>query len=253
MKPRAVERGRLDFHSMRKPLSNHLLKAAALLLMLGLVFALFAIGAYFSVFGPQSGYNLAKRDSAWSNFGSYVGGVLGPLFSFLAFGGVLLTVWLQAKQLDILHTQANHEEIQRVISNISSNIDTLLAQAPNQHIDHHRLRDAPITIFTVISAAGTAALSSPTDYVVQASHETLIAVSKAAIATEATAIGLELEQLAWCLQQYQEQNGSATVVEFYKRRYNPIVCWLDAIGRLDTHHRVQAYFEPKAFRKFLEP
>lgn len=238
---------------MREPLSNRLLKGAALLLLLGLVFALIAIGAYFSVFGPQSGYSLAKSDGAWANFGSYVGGVLGPLFSFLAFGGVLLTVWIQAKQLDTLRAQANYEEIQRVVSSISSNIDTLLAQAPNQHIDHYRLRDAPITIFTVISAAGTAALSSPTDYIVQASHEKLIAVSKAAIATEATAIGLEFEQLAWCLQQYQEQNGSATVVEFYKRRYNPVVCWLDAIGNLDAHHRVQAYFEPKVFRKFLEP
>lgn len=238
---------------MRGPLSNHFLRAAALLLVLGLVFALIAVGAYSSTFGPQSGYSLAKSDGAWSIFGSYVGDVLGPLFSFLAFVGVLLTVWLQAKQLDTMRSQANHEEVQRVVSNISSNIDTLLAQAPNQHIDHHRLRDAPITIFTVISAAGSAALSSSTDYIVRASHEKLIAISREAIETEATAIGLELEQLAWCLQRYQEQSGSLTVVEFYKRRYNPVACRLDAIGKLDAHQKAQDYFEPKAFRKYLEP
>lgn len=238
---------------MRKPISNHLLKTASLLLALGLIVAFLAVGAYFTIFAPHSGYSLARNDGAWANFGSYVGGVLGPLFSFLAFAGVLMTVWLQAKQLDILHAQANYEEIQRLISNISSNVDTLLAQAPNQRIDHHRLRDAPISIFTVISAAGTAALSSPSDYTRKASQERLIEISKEAIATEATAIGLELEQLSWCLQQYQEQNGNPTVIEFYKRRYNAIVCWLDAIGKLDSHHKIQSYFEPKAFRKFLEP
>lgn len=229
------------------------MKVGTLLLFLGLVLALVAIGAYFGVFGPLSNYSLAKTDTAWSNFGSYMGGVLGPLFAFLAFNGVLLTVWLQAQQLETIRTQAEHEEIQRVVSNISSNIDTLLAQSPNQHVDHPRLRDAPITIFTIISAAGTAALSSTTDYIVQASRETLLTMSKSAIATEVTAIGLELEQLVWCLQQYQEKNGSPTVIEFYKRRYNATVCWLDALGNLDSYHRVQGYFQPKAFRQFLVP
>ena len=238
---------------MREPLSKSFFRSATLLFVCGLALALAALGAYFSVFGPQSGYTLARADGAWSNFGSYVGGVLGSLFAFLAFVGVLLTVWVQARQLDTIRAQANLEEIQRVVSNISSNIDTLLAQAPDRHIDNQRLREAPITIFTVISAAGSAALASPPDYIVQASNEKLIAVAKEAVATEATAIGLELEQLAWCLQQYQAQSGSATVVEFYKRRYGPIVCWLDAFGQLDTHHRVQAYFKPKEFRKFLLP
>lgn len=238
---------------MHKPLSRALQTIALVLLVLGAALALVAIGAYFSVFGPKSGYALSSSDSVWSNFGSYVGGVLGPIFSFLAFGGVLLTVWLQAKQLEASHAQANFEEIQRVLSNVSARIDGVFAQPPNQHIDHHRLRNAPITIFTVVAAAGSAALSKPADFIVQESNEQLIAAANVAISTEATAIGLELEQLAWCLQEYERQGGSATVIEFYKRRYNAIICWLDAIGKLDSHNRVQAYFSPKDFRKFLEP
>ena len=238
---------------MRQPLSRALQTTAATLLALGVLLALVAVGAYFSVFGPKSGYALSPSDIAWSNFGSYVGGVLGPIFSFLAFTGVLLTVWLQARQLDASQTQANFEEIQRVLSNVSARIDGLLAQPPNLHIEHHRFRNAPITVFTVVAAAGSAALSTPPDYMIQASNEQLIAAAKSAITTEATAIGLELEQLAWCLQEYELHGGSSSVIEFYKRRYNAVVCWLDAIGTVEAHHRVQAYFAPKDFRKYLEP
>lgn len=243
----------IRFSTVRDPLSKNSLKLAALLLAAGLLFAMAAVGAYFVVFGPKSGYSLSQNDAAWSNFGSYVGGVIGPAFSFLAFVGVLITVWLQAKQLDTSRVQANLEEIQRALANISVRIDTLLAQTPTHQINHHRLRGAPVSIFTVISGAGTAALSSSSDYIVQASNEELIAIAREAVAAETAAIGLELEQLAWCLQEYQANDGSLTVVEFYKRRYGAIICWLDAIGKLNSHHRVQNYFKPKELRQFLAP
>lgn len=238
---------------MYKPLTDKFLKAAALLLGLGFTLAVVVIGAYFSIFGPRSGYALAESDAAWSNFGSYVGGVLGPIFSFLAFVGVLLTIYLQAMQLDSVRSQANHEEIQRVASTISSRIDSILAQAPNKNIDDHRLREAPITILTIISGAGSVALASSSDYIVQASSDKLIANSRAAIESEVGAIAFELDQLVWCLEQYEKQSGSTTVVEFYKRRYNAVVCWLDAIGELDSDDKVQGYFQPKTFRQYLEP
>lgn len=237
---------------MREPFSKNSLKMTAILLGVGLLVAAITIGTYVSIFGPLSGYSFARSDGAWSNFGNYLGGVLGSLFSFLAFVGVLLTVWLQAKQLDTSRTQANLDEIQRVLSNLSTNIDALLAQPPSKHINHYWLRDAPITVFTIVAAAGSAALSSPSDYIVKASHEQLIAAAKDAVSTEATAIGLELEQLTWCLQEYQRQNGAFTVVEFYKRRYNAITCWLDAIGMLGAHHRVHEYFKPKEVRELLQ-
>jgi len=238
---------------MREPLSRNSLTLAVLLLVFGVGAAAIAISAYVSVFGPISNYSLSRSDSAWSNFGSYLGGVLGPVFSFLAFVGVLFTVWLQAKQLDTSKNQANIEEMQRVISSISTNIDAVLAQSPNKHISNHRLRDAPITVYSLIAAAGTAALSLPTDYIVEASNSELVAIAKEAISTETATIGLELYQLVWCLREYQRQDGSITVVDFYKQRYNALVCWLDAMGNLNAHPRVQEYFKPKEFRQFLSP
>lgn len=238
---------------MNLTLSDKLLRIAKNLLILGIVLSLITISLYIYVFGYQSNFTLSTTDNNWANFGSYIGGVLGPIFSFLAFSGVILTVWLQAKQLDVSRNQANFEEIQRVLSNISLRIDNLLAQAPNQHIEHIKLRDAPINILTCVSAAGTVALSNPIDHLSQASNEQLITIVKKSIEIEAMTIGLELEQLAWCLNEYHSQSGHITVIEFYKRRYRAIVCWLDAIGLLSAHPYVQDYFNPKSFQEFLKP
>jgi hypothetical protein len=44
------------------------------------------------------GWSFSLNSSEWSNFGEYVGGVVGPLFSLLAFVGVLLTIANQNKE-----------------------------------------------------------------------------------------------------------------------------------------------------------
>lgn len=38
------------------------------------------------------GWGLSEDSNDWSNFGKYIGGVVGPLFSLLAFVGVLLSI-----------------------------------------------------------------------------------------------------------------------------------------------------------------
>jgi len=238
---------------MDKPFSPSARRIAIILLLAASVITFLAIGAYFLTFAPRNGFQLSKNDTAWANFGNYAAGVLGPLFTFLAFVGVLLTIWLQAMQLDSARQQANLEEFQRVLANVSGRIDGILAQPPSQQIDHYRMRNAPITVFTIISAAGTAALSKPTDYIVEATNGTLIVASKQAIATEMTAIGLELDQLAWCLQEYIKQTGNPAVVAFYKRRFGAVTCWIDAIQSLDSHPFIQAVFAPRDFRRVMQP
>jgi hypothetical protein len=44
------------------------------------------------------GSSIATNSSEWSNFGEYIGGVLGPLFGLLAFVGVLLSIANQNKE-----------------------------------------------------------------------------------------------------------------------------------------------------------
>lgn len=62
------------------------------LFVLGAIPALLVLLICVWHFAPLSGYALSNEHSAWADFGSYVGGLLGVWFAFLAFGGVLLAV-----------------------------------------------------------------------------------------------------------------------------------------------------------------
>jgi hypothetical protein len=67
-----------------------------LLVCIVFVCAFFASYYYWTVFGSQ----LSPNSSDWSAFGSYFGGVFGPLISFCTLLAVLKTVYLQRELLD---------------------------------------------------------------------------------------------------------------------------------------------------------
>jgi len=56
-----------------------------------------AVGAYRYTFGGA----LAAHSVEWSNFGGYVGGLFGPLVSFVTLLAVLKTVYMQRELLDV--------------------------------------------------------------------------------------------------------------------------------------------------------
>ena len=228
-----------------------MIRLASMMLLVGVLVAVLAIGAYFLVFAPASRYSLSRTDGAWSNFGSYVGGVLGPTFALLAFLAVLLTVWLQAKQLESSRRQAHLEELQRVVATIAKTIDDMLVQSAGSNALVPTMAER--TVFNVLSAAGTAALVAALDYIVGAKNSTIVQAAKDSLLVQSQSLLIEMHQLVWCLEQYELEGGSPTVVEFYKRRYNPIVCWLDAIDLVNHSERIQSYFKPREFRKFLVP
>jgi hypothetical protein len=62
-----------------------------------LIAFVFAIYFYRLKFGGE----LSGNSSDWSNFGSYIGGVFGPLVSFVTLIAVLKTVYLQRELLDV--------------------------------------------------------------------------------------------------------------------------------------------------------
>ncbi len=59
---------------------------------------------YFSEFGLLSKYSW-HNDQSWANFGSFIGGTIGPILSLFAFLGVLLTLFVQNKQFDLAKEQ----------------------------------------------------------------------------------------------------------------------------------------------------
>ncbi len=56
-----------------------------------------AVGAYRYTFGGA----LAVSSIEWSNFGGYIGGLFGPLVSFVTLLAVLKTVYMQRELLDV--------------------------------------------------------------------------------------------------------------------------------------------------------
>lgn len=237
------------------PLSLLKTKTIVMLFVAAAVLATVLVtGLYFISFAPGSRFDLSGANQDWGIFGDYIGGTLGTVFSLLAFFGVLCTVWLQASQLDLAGKQAQLDEIQRVLATVSTRLDQLLSDQVNHQFKSYKLRSEPADFFRVLSAGGTATLSTPpSDWMVQAQLNDIIAECKAALAPQAPVVGIELDQLAWLLGRYQEQGGAATVVDFYRRRYNAVACWLDVLGFAGAHPHTQKIFMPQSLRDVLTP
>lgn len=83
--------------------------------LIGLVVVFLSVvplGLYFWVFGPLSGYRLSETDQSWANFGSFLGGTVGPLLSAFALCALAITIRQQNKQLDQQSEQLEQQNIQ---------------------------------------------------------------------------------------------------------------------------------------------
>lgn len=221
---------------MKQRLAPSMGRAGIRLLCIGAAAATLAFGIYFYKFAPGHWFELSPSRDDWSAFGTFVGGVLGPYFSFLAFIGVILTVVLQARQLDIVRDQTEFEELQRVMSTSAARIDDMLAVRPAYVAAKEYMQDSsPMTIFTHVSAFGTRELDpSAGPHFPQAFWNDRRGAIMSDIKPNLTAVGLELHQLAWCLRRYRQEGGSEAVVEFYSFRLGALACWLDALGELSS-------------------
>lgn len=81
------------------------------LLLCGLVFLVVVVLSvfvlYFSVFND----GLSKRPDSWSAFGSYLGGVLGPIVSLVTLLAILRTIGLQLEQTEHFVNEGNQQRI----------------------------------------------------------------------------------------------------------------------------------------------
>lgn len=86
-----------DVQSTTTDRSLDLLKYSVLFVVIAVVIAIL-------IYRFKIGGELASKSDEWSNFGTYIGGVLGPLISFVTLLAVLKTVYMQR---DLLETQKN--------------------------------------------------------------------------------------------------------------------------------------------------
>jgi hypothetical protein len=217
------------------------------------------IYVYKFVYVPSQWFTLSNEKSDWGTYGDFVGGLLNPYFSFLAFIAVVLTVVLQARQLDEMKKQAGLEEMQRVMSTVATRIDSLLAAPLALEPENFKPLDAPQSMFTFISLLGTwkigeAASAKPLagqiDWPKWMFNDVASKLS-AVLDTETVAVRLEFEALAWMLSKYGAQDGNATVIDYHQYRYRAVLVWLNELGLLNSHHQIQAVFKPKESRKYM--
>ncbi len=234
-------------------------KVLTRLMWLGAGATLAVIAAYVYKFVWQTGeWQLSPNKTDWGTFGDFVGGMLNPYFSFLAFVGVVFTVMLQSKQLDTMKAQTALEEMQRVQSSIAERIDGLLAGTMKLNPEKFRaLAENPQSMFDLIAALGTLQLREPkqneVDWMAWAWNHEAAAGLKAVLQTQTVALRLEFETLGWMLSKYEASGGTDVVMEYYRYRYCAILVWLDSLGLLESHGRVQQFFNPKELKKYMTP
>lgn len=61
--------------------------------------AVLAIPLTVIVYRSQFGHFLSTDHSRWAQFGDYLGGFLGPIFAFLGFLALLITIYIQTREL----------------------------------------------------------------------------------------------------------------------------------------------------------
>lgn len=203
-------------------------------------------GSYTFFFVHINNRSLSGSPEQWGQFGDFFGGTLNPIYALLAFVGVLITIHLQSKQLELAEKRALIEEVQRLIFNVSMEIDSLLKKSlkvtPTEFAD----RPHPFTVSTLISAIGTAVLNKHTN------SEEIKQKSLHCIDLEIGDLVIELQQLVLTIEKYKLIGGSEIIVDFYKERYKAYVCWLHVLGHANSSQRVMEFFKPQELVAYLK-
>jgi hypothetical protein len=171
----------------------------------------------------------------------------------------VLTVVLQARQIEEIKAQAGLEEMQRVMSTVTTRIDSLLtAHVPPGPEQSKTLAVRPHTLWDLIAALGTLKLREGIPQTGGTDWEQWIwtdvhSVATAELDRQSSPLRLEIEALAWMLLKYQAANGNETVMEYHRYRYLALVVWLDALGLLEVHGQIQKFFRPKDHRVHMVP
>ncbi|POA26370.1 MULTISPECIES: hypothetical protein [unclassified Pseudomonas] len=106
-----------------------------------------AVGAYRYTFGGT----LAVTSVEWSNFGGYIGGLVGPLVSFVTLLAVLKTVYMQRELLDVQKHEFNQLlEFQRLES-LKQDEQLLLAKSEANRAKVHAYQTSLLNVLESFS------------------------------------------------------------------------------------------------------
>ena len=245
---------------MKYTLAQKMNRSLRWLLAIGAVSAVVVQGMYLYRFGSWP-INLSTDPATWGQYGDYIGGLLNPIFSSLAFSGLVITIVLQARQIDEGKHNTELQEMQRVQSTVAARIDQLLSSPvvvdSGKYQELARFVDNPQTVFQLVSALGTMALSEHDkdhpNWLKWVWDDVSSEELRVALDAQTVPLRLEFEALSFMLLRYEASAGTNNVTAFYRYRYAAVLTWLDALKLLTTHTQVQQFFQPHRFRETMKP
>lgn len=102
-------------------------------------FALFIGGLSIILYVVQFGNTLSAAHDKWAEFGDYAGGVLGSIFAFLGLIALLLTLWVQSRELQISTTELRRSAEALKDQNNSINLQSFENRFFNMISLHHEI------------------------------------------------------------------------------------------------------------------
>lgn len=105
--------------------------------------------AYRSAFGGP----LSSDQAIWGQFGDYIGGLVNPILAFLSFVGVLATLHLQIRQLDLAagSLAAARQESERALSTALA-AERSLSEMAEQMMRHSRAAHRSVELLSLTAA-----------------------------------------------------------------------------------------------------
>ncbi|MBL0467498.1 hypothetical protein ACK39F_19290 [Aeromonas veronii] len=199
---------------------------------------------YIYIFAPISHYSLSTSDQAWSNFGSFIGGTIGTIFSFLTFLGAAFAVYYQKKQLDVQKATMKLEEILSLLSRHSERLDVLIYTSPqlypHQYIELNEL-DPKMKAYiegsfiSILAALGTLSLSKKYNKTFNVPDSNVPdGFISGFLQQSASLINVELNSYGHLLSIYKNSDGDHELVGFYEGKYSALICWLNVVGLLNA-------------------
>jgi len=121
--------------------------ALSIIVIIALFLAIVVSITYFNKFDG----NLSNEQAHWGEFGDYIGGVLNPIFGFLALIALLMTISLQATELKL-----TREELKNSSDALNAQNKTLITQNfENSFFQMLRLHNDIVNSIDFVRGGGT--------------------------------------------------------------------------------------------------
>lgn len=169
---------------------------------------------YLSIFGPSSEYNLSHNDQTWANFGSFIGGTIGPITSCLAFIAVWKTYTLQKKQLTTQKIQFKLDELQKFMSERTQQIEKTLSSKKDLTIENCSSKTQKLfkeSLFSIINENTKKRSQLGYNYEVSEVHRLLIKH----FSDEFTVLERNINALCICFDQFTQLGGDSEIIKLH--------------------------------------